>query len=195
MGTWRWVYQHPRDDRFLVKVLKRDGKDSLARSRWYQRPAREGGYLLFSREIREFIAAEANSNGGPLPIPRIPGFVETDLGLGLIVEKISGRSGKLAPKLVAILRQHGFTPDIQKMLVALTEQINRHRIILHDFKTSNIVCAENDTGQRRLVLVDGFGESALVPIFSLSATANARRNWRKYRRLLWRIDNYLRAAN
>lgn len=187
-GTWRLVYAHPDDSRFLVKVLRNDGKSARSRSAWYQSRPREGGLLLFSRELREYVAAAANSNGEELPIPRVLGLVETDLGLGLIVEKIFGRDGGLAPKLEARLEDEGFTREIQDKLIALVERINRHRVVLHDFKLPNIVCATDQRAGYRLVLVDGFGESALMPFFSLNASANSRRNWRKYRRLLWRIN-------
>lgn len=190
-GSWKLVYQHPDDERLLVKVMKRDGKVREMRTAWYQATAREGDILLLARELREFVAAEANATGRDLPIPRIIGLAQTDLGLGLVVEKICGRDGQRAMSLEVKLREAGLTPEIEKMLAHLIAEINRHRIVIGEIKAANILFAEDDRQRVRLVLVDGFGETSLIPLHSLSEFANTRRNMQKYRGFIRRVtENY-----
>lgn len=190
-GSWKLVYQHPDDARLLIKVIRRDGRVRKLRTAWYQATPREGDILLLARELHEFVVAEANATGGDLPIPRMIGLVQTDLGLGLVVEKICGRDGQRATSLEDKLKETGLTPEIEKMLDGLIAEINRRRIVLGEIKAANILCAEDGQHRVRLVLVDGFGESSLVPLHSISEFANTRRNMRKYRKFIRRAKvNY-----
>lgn len=182
MGSWRLVYQHPHDKNALIKIMRTDGKAQRARQAWYKAKPREGAYLLFSREFHEFLVSEANSDGRTRPIPRIHGLVETDLGLGMIAERLTDRHGSLAPTLEKKLAETGFTAHYERLLLDLIAEINRRRIVLVEFKLANIVVAEDDAGRERLVLVDGLGDSSLLPLHSLIQSANTRRNLRKYQK-------------
>ncbi|MEX0589872.1 MAG: YrbL family protein [Xanthobacteraceae bacterium] len=186
-GSWKLVFQHPHDEGLLVKVVNREGNVSRSRKTWYKARPREGNLLPFSRELLEFVVAEANSNGRPSPIPRIVGLVETDLGLGLVVEKIRGRTGELATTLIDRLPQTGLTLKIEQMLAALIADINQRRIVLTEFRPRNIVIVDAGKKRSRLMLVDGFGDSSLIGLHSLSKFANTRRNLRKYRKTLRRL--------
>lgn len=183
-GNWKFVFQHPHHDEFLVKVMRRDLHAELSRTAWYKTKAREGRYLLFSRELHEFFVAEANSDGSPLPIPKVIGLTDTDLGLGLVVEKLCGRDGALAPTLRSKLFQDGFLPHYEAMLFDLITAINRHRIVLIEFSPVNILFVDDQFGQERLILIDGYGDSSLLPVHSLSERTNSRRNLRKFRRMI-----------
>ena len=185
-GSWKLVFQHPQDEGLLVKVVRREGNARRSRGAWYKARPREGDLLLFSRELHEFVVAEANPNGRPSPIPRIVGLVETDLGLGLAVEKIRGQTGELAPSLDRLPTTE-ITPKIEQMLAALIADINQRRIVLSEFTPGNILIVDAGEQQSRLVLVDGFGDSSLIRLHSLTEFANTRRNLRKYREVLRRL--------
>ena len=185
-GSWKLVFQHPEDDGLLVKVVRREGNARRSRRAWYKARPREGDFLLFSRELHEFVVAEANSNGRPSPIPKIMGLVETDLGLGLVVEKIRGQTGELAPGLDRLPKTE-ITPKIEQMLAELVADINERRIVLSEFTPGNILIVDAGEKQSRLVLVDGFGDSSLIGLYALSRFANTQRNLRKYRQVLRRL--------
>lgn len=188
-GAGRLVFQHPDDETLLVKVVRPDGNIGASRAAWYKLAPREGKLIVFQREMHEFLVATANATSGPLPIPRIYGLIDTDLGPGLLMEKLTGEGGALAPTLRSKLQHAGLTVDHERLLAALIEEVNRHRIVLVEFKVSNIVFVRDSDGAERLMLVDGFGDSSLVPIYSLSRIANRWRNMGKYRKLIRRKKN------
>jgi hypothetical protein len=188
VGDSKLVFLHPSDDRLLVKVVNPAGKKAQkSKATWYRPALREKDLYIFSRELHEFVVAEAHATGEPSPIARIFGLIQTDLGIGMVVEKIQDRHGQLARSLHQILPGVGLTPEIERLLVALITEINRRHIVVGAFTTPNIVLQESGAGERRLVMVDGFGADTFVPIYSFSSWANTQRNLKKYRRLIRRI--------
>lgn len=185
-GYSRLVYQHPRDRRFLVKVIN---SSVLERRRnkernWFQKRRKFQGYVDFVREIVEYICVRSQTEQ-PIPsIQRIVGIVDTDMGLGMVVERVTARNDETAPVLASLLRRDGFTPEIERMLETLIDDLNRNHVVLSELVVRNIVCAENDNNERQLVLIDGYGDKVLIPLYSFSKVANRWRNRRKYRQLI-----------
>lgn len=184
-GYMKLVFQHPHDKRCLVKVIK---PSVVARRRgkrhWFKKRRRTQAHVDFLREIVQYVTIRSGTDH-PIPsIQRFLGVVETDLGFGMVVEKVTGKGGELAPMLTALLQRDGFTAEIEQMLETLIDDLNRNHVVLNDLRVRNIVCAENGKNERRLVLIDGFGEKVLIPLYSMSKFANTRRNMRKYKQLI-----------
>ncbi len=95
-GNTRRVYLHPDRDDVIIKIAKPNNMPWLKR---YVRPLnRRFGPLR--NEYREYEAYFAYvSQRGDLPpfLPVLKGFVKTNLGVGLMSEKISDEQGGLAP--------------------------------------------------------------------------------------------------
>jgi hypothetical protein len=187
-GESKLVFLHPHDQRLLVKVVNPAGKKArTSRAGWYQATPRVKSLRAFDRELQEFLVAEAHSNGQPNPLARFVGLVKTDLGLGMVVEKICRRDGQLALSLSQLTKQSGVYRKYLGLLAELVGEINRRHIVLGDLSPANILLEESATGESRFVLVDGFGENTLIPIYSLSRFANTQRNLRKHRKLIRRL--------
>src|SRR3546814_14111780 len=79
------------------------------RRRRYKLRRREGGHIYHRRELAEYLAVRV-SHGSPhgLPIFALHGLVAADLGLGLLVERLGGRDGHLAPPLRRVIARTGF---------------------------------------------------------------------------------------
>src|SRR3546814_19280909 len=67
------------------------------RRRRYKLRRREGGHIYHRRELAEYLAVRV-SHGAPhgMPTCAVNGLVETDAGLGLVVERTGGRERHLA---------------------------------------------------------------------------------------------------
>lgn len=181
----KYIFAHPTDDRLLIKVANRKG--TLRRwgiRRFYKRWYRGGLYADYMRSLKEYIFLRANSRGDVQSIPRIFGLIDTDLGLGLVVEKIRGPDGELARPLISILRESGLTTDIREKLGSFIDELVRNDVVVNDLSMGNIVYADNGTDGGRFVLVDGFGERTVVPLYSMSKSLNKRNTLQKYRRML-----------
>jgi hypothetical protein len=183
-GTMRSVYFHPERDDALIKVIRQDMLEQRwgGRRNWLKRMARARQYTVYLRELREYVALRAQ-DATSAPIARVFGLVETDLGLGLMVERMRGPDGGLAPTLADLYRRDGMQPWMQQGIDALFDELQRCRVVLSDSHPCNFVYGSSAGEASRFVMVDGFGEKNVVPFCSMSARYNARNTYRLYQRM------------
>lgn len=185
-GHLRLVYQHPLEPDFVVKVMREEVVAARfgAGGRWYKKLARARQYAGYVREIKEYIAAQARFAAGDAPIARMVGLAVTDLGLGLVSEKVRGVEGGLAPTLAALYaRDRGFSAEIERGLAQFLDGLLACDVIVGDMHAWNIVHGADSRGGPRFVLIDGFGEKHVLPRSSMSRTLNAWNTRKLYRRM------------
>jgi len=190
VGHLRYVFQHPGNRNELIKVMRADAVASRwnRKDRWAKRLPRTRHYIGYLRELKEYIAARARSTHGEPPIARMIGLVETDLGLGLVSEKVVGVDGSLAPTLAAIYERRGFTPELDRALAAFLDGLIDSNVIVGDMHAWNIVFGSDSRGGPRLIMIDGFGEKHAIPISSMSRAVNRYRTKRLYRRMIAQLE-------
>lgn len=191
-GVTRLIYQHPHDDRLLVKVLKPEMRTEISTQRvsLLRIRRRFGIYRTFARAIGEYLATRARLQEHPLFLERILGFVETDAGLGLVAEKVLDRNGELAPTLLSLVMKHGFIREIEEKIIQLRDEIIRHDIIIGDLSYKNILCGFNAVRGEYLVVIDGLGDKTWIPVNSLSKVVNRINNIRHFRRLTNKLKKW-----
>ena len=185
VGHLRSVYQHPAHADELVKVMRADAvaKRWNAPGRWHKRLPRTRHFVQYLRELKEFIVARARAPEIDVPIARMIGVVDTDLGLGLISEKVVDADSALAPTLAALYSRSGFTPEIEGALATFLAGLLDGNVIVGDMHAWNIVHGSDSRGGPRFVLIDGFGEKHVIPRSSMSRRFNAWNTRRLFRRM------------
>lgn len=188
-GGLRLVYEHPDDPSLLVKVMRpeavanRYGKGQP----WYKRRRRFRQYVLFAREALEFLATWA-SHGRTLSIAqRVAGFVETDMGLGLVTDAVRGPDGALAPTLATLVDRRIFDSEAEEALEEFLSELLTCDLVIADLHERNLVYAAGENGKRRFVLIDGIGASTILPLKAFIPSLNRRNKEAKIRRLRERI--------
>ncbi len=179
-GKERLVFAHPVAPGLIVKVVRPDrrrAREKADRS-WFRRRVRVRHYTLFLREIREYLALRARVPEGKLPLARLLGLVETDLGLGLVSERIESPAGSLAPTLAQLLATTHDRKPLHRAIDRLCEDLLRLNVVVNDLNAGNLVACTATDGDLRFVLVDGFGDKNLFPLRSMLLSLN-RRNTRK----------------
>ncbi len=189
VGHLRYVFQHPGNRDELIKVMRADAVASRwnRKGRWAKRLPRTRHYIGYLRELKEYIAARARSNGEP-PIARMVGLVETDLGIGRVSEKVVGVDGSLAPTLAAVYERGSCTPALEAALDTFLGGLLDCNVIVGDMHAWNIVLGSDSRGGPRLVMIDGFGEKHAIPISSMSRAVNRYRTKRLYKRMLAQLE-------
>jgi hypothetical protein len=185
-GQLRHIFEDPRDPTQLIKVLRADaierrwGPDAP----WYKRLPRVRHYTGFVRELKEYIATRARAPERHAPIARMIGLVETDLGLGLVTEKVRGSDGGLAPTLAVLYeRERGFSATMERDLARFLDDLLACNVIIGDMHAWNIVYGRDSRGDERFVMIDGFGEKHAIPFTSMSLRVNARNTRKLYLRM------------
>ncbi len=194
-GNARLVYEHPGDRALLVKVMRSD----LVTARygdgaaWFRGIGRRfDPYVIFLREIREYVAAYA-AHGRPLPFAeKVRGLVETDLGLGLVIEAVRGPDGALAPTVAKLIADGNFDDTARRALDETLAALLESDIVLADLHERNLVYQKQD-GSLRFVVIDGLGSSNLLPFKSWSRALNCRSKFKRIARLRKRIDRRVAA--
>jgi len=197
VGHLRSVYQHPQHADELIKLMRSDVVEKRwnARGRWLKRLPRTRHYIGYLRELKEYIAARALSDSGDLPIVRMIGLVETDLGLGLVSEKVVDADGALAPTLAAVYAKRGFAPDLRSALDAFLDGLLGGNVIVGDMHAWNIVYGRDSRGGPRLIMIDGFGEKHAIPVSSMSRVINRYRTRRLFKRMLAQLERLVPVEN
>lgn len=191
-GSERRVYLHPYNQHLLVKVLYRtNAQGKKKHDKWHAQFMRDGVYRGFFSEFSECVAAATRLQGKdrPLPIARIAGVAATSLGMGLLVEKIVGDDGAIAPNLKEVVEEQGFTAELRQLLDEFFMSLAKAHIIYNDVGLSNIAFGRNASGRKGLYLIDGFGSRQLVPVYAWSKFLNRLRLARKYSHMLEKIDS------
>lgn len=191
-GGYRLVYEHLDYPGLLIKVVRPDkiGDDgqNTRKAKRFKIPRRMGGFRQTHREITEFLAFQSKRKNrtAQLPISRIYGFVDTELGLGMLSEKLTGPQGGLAPTLQSLVRSKEFSLRHRDLLEAFFQDVEKNHICLTDLTPANIVFAGNKDADGRFVAIDGLGCKTLIPLRDWSALFNTFRTRRNARKI-WRF--------
>ena len=181
-GHTRDVYRHPDDASLLIKVIRasaiatRYGRGSP----WYKFKRRRYAHLIsYLREVREQIAVHAI--GGPHPrfLQKIVGFVETDMGMGLVVEAVRAADGSSAPTVAALAAEGALDEVRLAALDRFLDEMVNSPVIVADLNPFNVVYGRGADGVDHFVLIDGIGHKNLIPLERMSARLN---RWSKVRK-------------
>lgn len=169
-GTSRAIYQHPQFRDYLVKVFF--GDDA---SPWYRFNRRRYGRCgAFIKEMREQLYAWKQYGRHPEFLQKMIGLCETDLGPGMIVEKVVENDGRLGRNLLQIIQQGDFDNHKRTMLGQLFDELAQSPIYFDDLKPRNLVWGATSGNRQRFILVDGIGNKVAVPIKHLLPRLHAR---------------------
>jgi hypothetical protein len=193
-GAYRDIYQHPHDENLLIKVVK-----PLAVERYAQRASiytswrGNWRYRNQSREIEEYLALRRRGQHTLPFIQHLVGVVDTDFGFGMVVRKVRGRDGELAPTIMELVERGGLTPEIRGRMADLLAEVVRNHIVFGDISGKNIVQADDEEHGNRLVIIDGLSDRLLLPVNSWSPMVNRVYCERRFARAIRRMEAVDRA--
>jgi hypothetical protein len=180
-GDTRNIYEVAEFPGSLVKTIRPERVDMsghLIGKSGMKRLRLEGCYQGFAREMAEYLILSRRLHSQPgfsLPIAHIYGLVQTDQGTGLVMEKIVGADGELAPTIGCLHAEGRLSDRHRAALDAMFERCRDLHIVLNDIHANNIVYTEERSGRPECVCVDGFGERVLIPIHRWFASVNRRK--------------------
>jgi hypothetical protein len=195
-GGLRLVFPFPGDPGLLVKVMRPDKAASRYGNEggtWFRRNRRHAEYILFVREIREYIAAYAGC-GRSLPfVQRIHGLAETDMGLGLVLGAARDGDGNLAPTLAKLIYTGGFDERAETAFRDFLRDILECDVVVADLHERNLVYAAGADGRSHFVMIDGLGSSTILPLKAWFPSLNLRSKRKRVERLEKRVAGRLAA--
>ncbi len=175
-GTVRSVFDFPGQPDLLIKVFTRS-QDRVShrlgkRLVWRLFPEAQYRSTLKELECELRVSLKLGADIEHSPLSRMLGVVQTTRGAGVVVERIAGLDGGLAPKLSEVCRGGLDATALEALNVFVGQMFDLH-IVARDIKRSNIVYGTRGAGQA-CFLIDGYGERNLIPLRSLSQRLNDR---------------------
>jgi hypothetical protein len=178
-GGYKLVYQHPTQPDKAIKVMNRNRiseNGDWAHLGRLKRSHAQGVYKQFRRELIQYLQLCKNhykTNTFSFPIETPFGFVETDQGLGLIVEKIISPNGK-GITLYELCRTHQFNDTHAQALKEFFDACCELHIVYGEVNIAGIMYTEQRNAKPEFVLVDGMGDKLFIPLRSMSKSLNAK---------------------
>jgi len=193
-GTHRLLFDVKGSPGLLVKVMRSPEQAPPAGLRKQlklalQRFSRYGRFRFLFREYHYYVRSKlaAAEAGVRAPIAEVRGLVATDLGIGMLAEKIIGPDGLVAPPL-SMLHEDGRLIAYLPMLDAFAQRLFTLDIVANDINDGNIVLGLR-RDEEEFVLVDGLGDSHLIPLRSWWPWFNRRSLNKRLHKLAARIDH------
>ncbi len=183
-GASRLVYAHPGGPELLIKVMR---PEVLARHRsnlaWKHRFKRARVLSVFIREIKEQLILDGKGEDSERFLQKVVGFCDTDLGVGMVVKAIRAADGTLAPSLKGLLEQGRVDSAVRRDLDRFCAALMASDVVFGKLKPGNLLYGTGEDGERRFVLIDGYGEGSLIPLKGAYRFLNRRSKQRELDRL------------
>lgn len=177
-GCSKIVFQHPHDQNKVIKIMNPERVSKFGgfnnHSKFKQRFA-QGIYRHFRRELIQYLQLcklhyKANSFVFPVETPY--GFVETNQGIGLVVEKIVSPNQQ-GVTLYDLCEQHLFEEKHEIALKYFFDACCDLHIVFGEVNIAGIMYTEQRNNKPEFVLVDGMGEKLFIPLRAMSKRINA----------------------
>ncbi|MDR2862976.1 MAG: PhoP regulatory network YrbL family protein [Puniceicoccales bacterium] len=187
MGAHNFVFIHPDDPSLVVKVIKpamryENQKKLPLRRRLFRRFKHHKDFL---RTVTEHIASYVKAGPRPSFLQRFYCLIETDYGLASVTKAERDKEGNFAPTLRRLLRDGKFDDKAQAALENFFEEFLKSDVIISDIHNiDNLVYSydeEKDTS--RFIVIDGLGESTLLPFCAYFKIFNRLQKLRKIKKM------------
>ncbi len=193
-GGNRLCFVDPRDSERCIKTLRADRLPAIKRAAapWIKRLKPLSSFDDNVQEARVFGRIRSRIGDAAFDlIPRLYGFVPTNLGHGLCCDLIRDDDGRVAMSLKQYLWQRGKDASVRRALAVFGERwqalgMPSRRLLLH-----NIVVRQQGGQAQRLYVIDGLGWPDLLPLVSLLPSLSRRKAGQRLEDLDAAIDTLL----
>lgn len=184
-STEKEIYQHPDKDELLIKIWQTKYLDFLKQQDPIQTSLRRlPKYTGCLKEITEHLYIREKGEESRF-VQNIVGLIDTDLGMGVVVEKITQKNGQLAQNLTDVIANNHYHLPQEQAMSELIAWLRSTGVIIRDLTLRNLVWDECNS---RFVIVDGLGGKARCSLRSFSSWYNRRSNNKRADKLLFRIE-------
>ena len=186
-GTSRLIYIHPYNTKKLIKVFKPSQTPEKRRKAiWYKRLQSLDKFNENKRDLIEHQKARNKCQEIELHVCNVYGMETTNHGEGLVEDHICDSDGKTSVTLWTYVQNNGIE-IVKEYIDEMFEIFADNHIVFRDGNEKNILVQRRDAGFG-LIVVDGLGESNLIPYASVSKNLNKIKLHRKKDRMIKRLS-------
>ncbi len=182
-GGRRVCFVHPDDPGRCVKTLSENG-DPLRRRNsavWYKRLRPLSMFDDNLRELESFRELDAKGGAVWQHFPRCYGIQPTSRGDGIVCDLIRDDGGTVSRSLRQFVAAEGKTRELHRALADFFAFLRDRTVLTRDILDHNLL-VQRAGGSLRVVMIDGFGSSELIPVSKLFPMVGKRKVERKVTR-------------
>jgi len=167
IGGRRLCYVHPQDPDKVIKVLRQDPRRTVRITskrrlvpHWLRR---EYDNNQHEKAVLDRLFARI----GPVAaghLPRCYGYVPTDLGPGLVLDLVRDEQGPISRSLRELLSRGYDVEQFRPAFEQFAEFLLEHRVLTRALLDHNLAAQHCRDGSWRLVMIDGLGDPAWLPL-------------------------------
>lgn len=167
VGGRRECYVHPldpdkcvkvlrKDDRRTVRIAKKGGLVPVWLRRQYDNNADEERSLM---QLQRRLGDEMRKH-----FPACYGFVETDRGRGLVLDLVRDHDGPISRSIRELISSGVDLDELRPAFDEFGAFLLEHVVQTRNLHDHNMAARKNGDGSWRLVLIDGVGDPAWLPV-------------------------------
>jgi len=168
VGGTRYCYIHPDYEDRMVKVLQphRTGPARKIKIRSWKRILPPGFFDDQLKEIKAYNALLRQNNPALWRhIPKYYGTIDTDMGVGIVTRLCRNADGSWPSNLEQALPS-GLSPELSAGIEEFVDWVGQEIVLTRDLLPHNIIAVRESDNSFCLLVVDGIGNSELIPISS-----------------------------
>lgn len=189
VGGTRFCFIHPQHPDRCVKVLRPD-RTGEARKAVIKNWKRVLPPRFFDDQLKEIKAyKELQRQNNPEVwryVPEYFGTVDTDMGIGIVTRLFRNDDGSWPQNLEQQLPQ-GLDAALEQGIEHFVQGVANEHIVTRDLLPHNIIAVKRGEGYQ-ILIVDGIGNSELIPISTWSRFFSGQKIARKIKKFRYRVS-------
>jgi hypothetical protein len=191
IGGRRLCFVHPRNPSLCIKVNRTDDQRFLRLPKRRIVPARFLRELDDNEHDRRVLSSLQRRLGPRFAhLPRYHGDIDTDLGRAVVLDLVRDADGRISRTVRALICEGVPLDALRPAFNAFAQYLVRYNVLTRALLDHNIAARHAADGSWSLVLIDGYGDPAAIPLASLVppiGRARMRRRavdaWERFERL------------
>lgn len=140
-GGKRHCYVHPHDDRLCVKVPNHADNDL--------------GRLEQRLDIEDYATLKKRGSRAVFEhIPEIESIVDTDLGVGIVMQLYRDADGRIARNLRDLIKEEGLRPALIEAIDELKQWQRSQRLLTRDTGPHNVLAVHLGGDKWKLIIIE-----------------------------------------
>ncbi|MFK7903442.1 MAG: YrbL family protein [Nitratireductor sp.] len=167
-GRHREIHLHPSENNLVVKIRRQKANSASHKPfkrlmyKWIPSTLYRGFLNEIKLELKTKILE--STTGIKSPIAATQGLINTNLGLGMLMQRIGPKQKVIGKTLQDFADAKTLTPEKIKALNETAHALFEFKIVCSDLNSCNFVWSDIE---ERFLLVDGFGDRNLFKVRTL----------------------------